>query len=292
MEQIVQIKKNNIEVSINRKGGCLDSIKKDGYEYLWQGAEESWKGKDVAIFPFIARLKDGIYYVDGKEYSMKNHGLIRYATLDIEDIQDDEVTLVYSSNEETLAQYPYKFTFRSKYSLKEGNLKVTYFVDNIDSKPLYFGIGGHPAFQIPFDRNKTEDVIDGNYIVFESEINPNNYYLDENGSFIVEKGPFKKLQRIDLTKDIFRKYKTLMFCDEKFNKVELHKKDGKDVTMYLNYPKTVAIWTKEYFGGYICIEPWNGIPDVSNPERELSKKQGINKLDPGQRYTFGYTIKV
>ena len=290
--KIVQIKKNNIVVSVNRQGGCLDSIKKDGYEYLWQGAEESWKGKDVAIFPFIARLKDGIYNVDGKEYSMKNHGLIRYATLDVESQEEDEVTLIFKANEETLLQYPYNFTFRSNYSLKDGNLKVTYYVDNIDTKPLYFGIGGHPAFQIPFERKDGVDVIDGNYIVFENELNPNNYYLDDNGSFIVKKGPFEKIQRIDLKKEIFQKYKTLMFCDEKFDKVTLYKKDGKNVSMRLNNPKTVAIWTKEYFGGYICIEPWNGIPDISNPKRELSQKDGINKLDPGKRYTFSYSISI
>ena len=38
--KIVQIKKNNIIVSVNRQGGCLDSIKKDGYvvsEWLLDG---------------------------------------------------------------------------------------------------------------------------------------------------------------------------------------------------------------------------------------------------------------
>ena len=294
MEQtkIVTIQSGENKVSVNRQGGCLDSIKKNDYEYLWQGAEESWKGKDVAIFPFIARLKDGIYTVDGKEYSMKNHGLIRYAYLDVEDRKDNEVTLSYSSNKDTLSQYPYNFIFKSNYLLNGGNLKVTYTIKNTDDKDLFFGIGGHPAFQIPFERVNDTDVIDGNYIEFENEFTPNNYYLDENGSFIVRKGPFEKVKRIDLKKEIFQKYKTLMFCDADMDKVTLHKKDGKDVIMHLNHPKTVAIWTKEKFGGYICIEPWNGIPDISNPNRELSQKDGINKLAPNEIYTFSYTIDI
>ena len=97
---------------------------------------------------------------------------------------------------------------------------------------------------------------------------------------------------MDLDKKLFQKYKTFMFTDAKINKVTLHKKDGKDVVMYLNNPRTVAIWTKEKFGGYICIEPWNGIPDLANPNKELSQKEGINKLNPNEEYKFTYTIEI
>ena len=289
---MIKITNKNLSVEINEKGGCLNSIKKDGYEYLWQGSEDSWTGKDVAIFPFIARLKGGEYLVNGETYSMKNHGLCRYAILDVEKKEEDEVTVSLEANEATLAQYPYKFKFSANYSLKEGNLKVTYIVNNIDNKDIYFGLGGHPAFNIPFERVGDEDNIDGNTIVFEEKISPNNYYLTPDGSFITHKDKFEDLKEIHLSKKIFQKYKTLMLCDAKINKVQLLKKDGKNVTMYLNNPDTVAIWTKEKFGGYICIEPWCGIPDLDNPEKEMSKKLGINKLKVGETFKFSYTIEV
>lgn len=289
---MITIKNQCLKVEINEKGGCLNSIQKDGYEYLWQGSEDSWTGKDVAIFPFIARLKDGNYFVDGVEYKMKNHGLCRYATLNVVDQSENGVSLNLTANEDTLSQYPYKFSFTAKYALDGAKLTVEYIVNNIDNKNIYFGIGGHPAFNIPFVRENDLDNIDGNTIVFEKEINPKNYYLDENGSFITHKGDFEKLTKINLSKSIFQKYKTLMFTDEKINKVQLIKKDGKNVTMQLNNPKTVAIWTKEKFGGYICIEPWNGIPDLANPQKELSKKDGINSLAPNGIYKFSYSIEV
>ena len=289
---MIKIANNILEVEINEKGGCLNSIKSNGYEYQWQGAEDSWTGKDVAIFPWIARLKDGNYFVDGKEYSMKNHGLCRYATLNVVEKTETSVSLNLTANSETLLQYPYKFSFTSTYTLDGPKLEVKYTVENIDDKELFFGIGGHPAFNIPFERKETFDDIKGNSIEFENTISPKNYYLDETGSFITHKGDFKPLKVLDLNKDIFVKYKTLMFTDEKIDKVTLHKLDGKDVVMHLNNPKTVAIWTKEKFGGYICIEPWNGIPDLMEPEKELSKKAGINKLAPGKIYTFSYSIEI
>ena len=284
--------KDKIKVEVNEKGGCLNSIQKDGYEYQWQGSEESWTGKDVAIFPWIARLKDGNYFVDGKEYSMKNHGLCRYATLNVIEQSDNKVTLELKSNEETLKQYPFKFVFNATYEVKDTTLYVSYKVTNIDDKDIYFGIGGHPAFNIPYERKETFDDIKGNRIEFDQEINPNNYYLDPTGSFIVKKDAFKPVKVIDLDKAIFQQYKTLMFCDANMDKVTLYKKDGKNVKMRLNNPRTVAIWTKEYFGGYICIEPWNGIPDLMEPEKELSKKAGINTLKPKEVYNFGYSIEI
>ena len=48
-----------LEVTVNEKGGLMDSVKLRGEEYLWQGSELSWKSKDIVIFPFVARLKDG-----------------------------------------------------------------------------------------------------------------------------------------------------------------------------------------------------------------------------------------
>ena len=289
---MIKIANDILEVEINEKGGCLNSIKSNGYEYQWQGSEDSWTGKDVAIFPWIARLKDGNYFVDGKEYSMKNHGLCRYATLELVDKTSTSVSLNLKANNETLAQYPYKFSFTASYSLDGPILSVKYMVENIDDKPMYFGIGGHPAFNIPYERKETFDDISGNSIEFEKEISPKNFYLDPTGSYITHKGDFEPLKVLNLNKDIFVKYKTLMFTDANIDKVTLHKKDGKDIEMHLHNPMTVAIWTKEKFGGYICIEPWNGIPDMMDPEKELSKKAGINKLAPGKIYTFGYTIQI
>ena len=48
-----------LDVTVNENGSLLDSVKYRGEEYLWQGSEKSWKSKDIVIFPFVARLKDG-----------------------------------------------------------------------------------------------------------------------------------------------------------------------------------------------------------------------------------------
>ncbi|MDE7337520.1 MAG: aldose 1-epimerase family protein, partial [Clostridia bacterium] len=66
------IKSDTLRVEINETGSTLESFYdlKEKEELLWQGSEDSWTGKDVTIFPFVGRLKDGYYTVNGEKYSM------------------------------------------------------------------------------------------------------------------------------------------------------------------------------------------------------------------------------
>ena len=59
------IKSEYLKVEINETGSTLESLydKAEERELLWQGSADSWTGKDVTIFPFVGRLKDGYYTV-------------------------------------------------------------------------------------------------------------------------------------------------------------------------------------------------------------------------------------
>ena len=66
------IKNEYLRVTVTEDGGSLTSIYdiKNKQELLYQPDERSWKGQDVVIFPFVARLKNNSYMVDNTEYSM------------------------------------------------------------------------------------------------------------------------------------------------------------------------------------------------------------------------------
>ncbi len=289
---MITIQNEHLKVNINENGGSMTSIQKDGIEYQWQGDKDSWLGQDVVIFPFVARLKDQKYTVDGVEYSMKSHGLCRYSTLMVEAKKEDMVILSLTWSESTLLQYPYKFKFFATYELIDNELKVSYKVVNIDEKAIYFGIGGHPALKLPLKREEGEDNIDGNSIEFEYEIEPNNYSLNKDGCFITGKEKFGKIKKLDLSKNLFRKYKTLLLTDVYMNNLTLHRCDGVDIKMKVNNPKVLAIWSNENYGAYICIEPWHGIPDLEERNLELKDKELINRLDKNMEFDMSYSIII
>ncbi len=59
--------------------------------------------------------------------------------------------------------------------------------------------------------------------------------------------------------------------------------DAPYLRVWSPYPKT---------GDFVCIEPWWGIADTIGTTGDLTKKLGINRLEPGTAFEKGYTISI
>lgn len=73
------IKNAFMTVTVSEKGAELQSILgADGTEYLWQGDPAYWNDRALNIFPYVARLNEGKYYLDGALHHMDIHGIAPY----------------------------------------------------------------------------------------------------------------------------------------------------------------------------------------------------------------------
>ncbi len=79
-----QISNEYLQIEISSRGGELQSIRKAGREYLWQGDPRTWPDRAINIFPYVARLTDGKYLYQGKEYQLDIHGFLPYAAMQVE----------------------------------------------------------------------------------------------------------------------------------------------------------------------------------------------------------------
>ena len=140
-----QIENDFLKLEISDIGAELKSIQKDGVEYLWSGDKKYWAGQSPVLFPFVGRLTNGKYYLDGKEYEMNPHGFARKQVYSVVEKTDDSILFELTDNAETLKSYPYHFSLRLEYELVGNEIKVTYRVYNLSEEIMYFGIGGHPA---------------------------------------------------------------------------------------------------------------------------------------------------
>ena len=69
------IQNESLSVTVNELGAQLWSIRAaDGVEYLWQGDARYWADRALTIFPYVARLWQGQYMLDGQTYRMPIHG--------------------------------------------------------------------------------------------------------------------------------------------------------------------------------------------------------------------------
>ena len=129
---------DKLKVKIDEVGSSLLSMQdEDGLECIWQGDEKSWKGHDVTIFPFVARLKDGFYTVDKEEYYIPSHGICRRHNFEIASKSADSVTHIYKWDEDTIEVYPYKFELTIEHKVEDAKYIKTMTVKNLDDKEIY-----------------------------------------------------------------------------------------------------------------------------------------------------------
>ena len=140
-----------LKVAIQVKGAELDSIfhKEHQLEYLWSGDAAYWGKKSPVLFPIVGTLKDNSYYLKGEKYYLSRHGFARDCVFSIENHTADKAIFLLKWDSENFKNYPFQFELRLHYTLKINTLSVTYDVKNVGETPMYFSVGGHPAFKVP-----------------------------------------------------------------------------------------------------------------------------------------------
>lgn len=95
-----------LKVSINPHGALLTSVifKETNSELLYQVEKDSWPFQDVVIFPLIGA---GKFLYEDQNYILKTrHGFLRNNDLKVFGKEKSKITFSFSSNEETLLEYP------------------------------------------------------------------------------------------------------------------------------------------------------------------------------------------
>ena len=92
-----------IQVAVDTYGGELQSLKRHDAvtEYLWQGNPATYRRKAINIFPYVARLTNGTYMLDGKVYKMQAHGFIADMEMRCEKKGDSQAVFLFESDEGT-----------------------------------------------------------------------------------------------------------------------------------------------------------------------------------------------
>lgn len=289
---IYKIKNDSLSIEVSSLGAELYSIKtNDGCEYLWQGDEAYWGGRAPIMFPICGRLFDGKYTYLGKEYSMPSHGIARASEFSLKAKGDSFLTLSLSSNEKTKEMYPFEFIFDVSFVLKGSSLTVIYKVTNTDTKDLIFGVGGHPAFNVPIEKNLAfEDY----KVEFEKpcdalrvDFSP-TCFLTENDKLYSKNGT----KAISLRHDLFDNDAIFLYNVPK--KIKLYSEKGtKSVTLKYDNMKYIGLWhAVKKDAPYLCIEPWTSVPATDGIVDNLIYKKEMIHLNQGYTYKSQYEIII
>ena len=280
---IVTITSEKIEAQIALNGGAFYSLidRQTNEQLLWQGDEKWWAERDLVLFPFACRRKDGFYTVNGKRYEMGIHGFAKDSLFTLETKESDRAVIVLKSSEESKKIYPYDFTFKIEYALKGNGVAIKYTVFNEGDEEIYFSVGGHFGVKL--------NAQTGNFVRFSKAVTE-HYTLE--GAFIKgkEKLPVP-LREIELSKALLKECDTLICANEGEGSLVVERKDGKNLKFTYNSP-VIAFWSNANGGDYYCVEAWWGLPDEVEVKREIADKKLIYRLNGKQTFTCGYEIEI
>lgn len=281
---IYTIENDHFSLSVKETGAELTSLKskKTGFEYIWQGNAEIWYGQSPILFPVIGRLLDDKYRLNGKEYSMQKHGIVRKKPFNLVEKTDSSLTFIQSDDEESLKIYPYHFDLFVTFRFTDNGIEVSHKVVNKNDSVMYYSFGAHPAFNCKI----------GDYLEFDNpQVSVMNEQIDEE-SYLLDNQVelLKNEKRITLRKDTFDH--DALILSGYTDKVISLKSDEHNRVVRFNFDSPVlGIWAKPN-APYVCIEPWWGINDNHDKKSDLSEKRGIMTLPAQESRTYTWSAEI
>ncbi|MEI2583764.1 aldose epimerase family protein [Scytonema sp. PRP1] len=262
----IQTNESRLEV-VPERGGIITSWRVQNQEVLYLDEERfanpqlSVRGGIPILFPICGNLPDNTYTLNGKQYTLKQHGFARDLPWEVTNqvTQDkDSLTITLSSNEQTRAVYPFDFQLAFTYQIDGNTLEIKQQYTNLSTEPMPFSTGFHPYFL----------TVDKTQLKFEI---PSQEYQDQmtkethsfNGDFDFNRDEidvaFKQLSSQSATvTDHARKLKLTLEYDDTYS--------------------TLVFWTvkgKDYY----CLEPW------SAPRNAINTGEHLTVLKPQASHT-------
>lgn len=303
----ITLKNNNYEVVLNSHGGEINSFRgSDGTKYVFEGPESVWKFHAPVLFPHVGRIKDGFYTYNGNEYHLVNNGMSRDFEHRVIEQTETSVTFELTDSEETKDKFPWKFSLKTHYELKENGLVFTTTVTNTDSTPMLFSLGSHTAFCCPRNTDPQGTTNFDYQYEFELKEPLTQVLLNDQAQLAVDEEGTAPCTALYGEKE-----NGIIPINEKgfgnghfftaFNSswVGLRNKNDNSLVKVncAGYPY-LMVWQggngeKGIDGnGFNCIEPWYGTADAENTDHSWEEKAALISLESGKSFTADQSIWI
>lgn len=287
------IENNRLRIAVDEVGAELRSLYSfdTQREYMWQADPAVWGSSAPVLFPIIGMVRDGSTIIDGQPYRIPKHGMVRHNDeLELFYHSEDRITFRMCWNEETLKTFPYRFDFRITYRVRNEHLIVYHEIQNHGDEPMYFCLGGHPAFRVPLHEG---EAYDDHFLRFEHDETAASLTVTPAGTLsrATRAVPWQDGNLLPLTHELFAN-DALVFRNLNSPSVVLEsKKSGPLLKVDYAGWTHLGVWAKPT-GDFVCIEPWMGMADFEDSDGRFVTKEGIIELAANDTYEMSYDIKV
>lgn len=290
---MIILKNNTLEVGLDAKGAEIHKIigLQDLTNYMWKRDPSQWSNSAPILFPIVGALQNNECRIDGRTYTMTQHGFARHTTFEITEKNDQKVVFTLVPNEEIRKQYPYNFKLDVTYTLENNVLVCRCDVQNTDKQTIYFQIGGHPAFSCPFYENESSNDY---YLEFEQFEMVKQKVIDikRKGMSRVETPFLKQEKRFFVRQELFSN-DAIVLPNVKSKFVDLKSlHHDKFIRFHMENFNHLGIWAAKHVGDLLAIEPWNGHSDYVDFMDAFENKEGVISLLQDQIFTCTFKIEI
>jgi galactose mutarotase-like enzyme len=284
---LTRIANEHLTVEVSSLGSEMQSItSSDGRNWLWNGDAAFWNGRSPILFPIVGKAPDNRLTINGASYEINQHGFARRSEFALAEASATACRYELGASEATRAIYPFEFRLSLTHALAGRTLTVTAEVANLDTKPLPFGIGFHPAFVWPLPGATGQP----HSVVLDNGGEPALVRL-ENGLRLPQRlpSPFKQ-GRLVLDHAFFVE-DAMIFAEGAGDGLAYGAEGGPSLKFQFENLPNLALWTKPG-APFLCVEPWHGTAAEVDAGDDIMARPYSISLPPGETSRFAFSVEI
>lgn len=290
---MLTIENSQLKVEINEVGAQVTHVidKSSNFDCIWNGSE--WEQHSPILFPAVGKSNDNQCIIDGKKYPMMPNGFANDYAWTVVDKGDDRASLILTHNDETLKNYPFKFSLMVTYLLLANQLQVSFHLTNNSDTEMPYALGIMPAFSVPLEGEKLD--FDNYELRFMPEIPElTQFNLDKDGLRSKESVEISGINDgvLPLQKAVFD-YGHILINNPGLTAMKITSNKSEEdhaITVTLEGFSGVDVWKSPETNKFLAIAPINGFPDVAGEISTWGEKLGNKILAPDMSADFKTNI--
>ncbi len=257
-----------------------------GPDLLWHGDPAHWGGRSPVLFPIVGRAEGDRIAVNGHQAQMAQHGFARRSRFTR--LAADATTCRHAlqASDATRAVWPFDFRLELTHALDGPSLAVTAEVFNLDTRPMPFGLGFHPAFLWPLPGAEGQP----HHIRLDNGAEPALARLQ--GGLMTDArlpSPFRAGALV-LDPAMFEA-DAMIFPEGAGDGLSYGAAGAPRLQFAFTGLPNLALWSKPG-APFLCIEPWHGMAALAGAGPEIAARPWTVTLPPGESQSFGWRVTV